>query len=233
MFKNIMVGCPIRNRAWILPQYLESLTNLEYPSENLYYCFVVNDSTDSTLSKLQTFAEEHPNQVNILVHDYAKLRSKSHLRGYYNFTHLAQLRNRLLMAFLESDCDFLFSVDSDIIMPPLSLKQLLADDCQIVSALVCNGHEVGNSDIYNILRCTKNGKWVYIQEFPRDRVFEVDCTGAAYLLKREVIEKYGIRYSSVDGAEDIGFCREAILRGLKVFCDGRVEGVHQMNEEQS
>ena len=232
MFKKIMIGCPIRNRAWILPSYLESLTSLEYPSKYLNYCFIVNDCTDSTLSLLDTFAAQHPNQVDIIVHDLGQRKSRSHLRGYYCFTHLAQLRNTLLSAFLKSNCDCLFSVDSDIIMPPISLQQLLADDCEIVSALVCNGHELGNTGIYNILRHTEEGRWIHMRDIPRDRIFEVDCTGAAYLLKREVIEMYGVRYSAAYGAEDIGFCRDAALKGLKIFCDGRVEGEHHMRENQ-
>lgn len=232
MHKKVMIGCPMRNRAWILPRYLESLTSLEYPSKYLNYCFIVNDCIDSTLSLLDTFANEHPNQVKILVHDLGERQSRSHLRGYYNFAHLAQLRNSLLSAFLKSDCDFLFSVDSDIVMPLISLKQLLADDCAIVSALVCTGHELGYTDIYNILRHTEEGRWIHIRDIPRDRIFEVDCTGAAYLLKREVIERYGIRYSAAYGAEDIGFCRNAALKGLKIFCDGRVEGKHHMWENQ-
>jgi hypothetical protein len=227
-----MIGCPIRNRAWILPEYLKSLTSLDYPAACLRYRFIVNDCIDSTLNILRTFADEHPHQVKIVTQDWGIRRTNSHLRGYYCLNHLARLRNQLLEAFLASDCHYLFSVDSDIIMPASSLKQLLADECEIVSALVCNGHEIGNASIYNILRRTADNRWVHILDFPRDRIFEVDCTGAAYLIKRNVIEDYGIRYSAFQGAEDIGFCREAGLLGLRIYCDGRVEGEHRMNESE-
>lgn len=227
-----MIGCPIRNRAWILPEYLKSLTSLDYPAACLRYCFIVNDCIDSTLNILRNFSHEHPHQVEIVIQDWGIRQTKSHLRGYYCLNHLARLRNQLLEMFLASDCHYLFSVDSDIIMPASSLKQLLADECEIVSALVCNGHEIGNAGIYNILKRTSENHWVHILDFPRDRVFEVDCTGAAYLLTRNVIENYGIRYSAFQGAEDIGFCREAALQGLKIFCDGRVEGEHRMSESQ-
>ena len=230
MVKKIMIGCPVRNRAWILPRYLKSISRLEYPSEYLRYCFIINDCIDSTPNLLADFARQQPSQVNVLIQNLESLQSRSHLRGYYRFTHLAKLRNFLLTAFLESDCDYLFSVDSDILLPPYALNRLLEDDCMIISALVCNGHELGDPGIYNILRHDRDGTWRHILNFPRDRVFEVDCTGAAYLLKREVIGRYGIRYSAAYGAEDIGFCQDAAYKGLKIFCDGRVEGEHHMRE---
>jgi glycosyltransferase involved in cell wall biosynthesis len=228
--KKIMIACPVRNRAWILPRYLKSISDLEYPSEYLCYCFVINDCIDSTPNLLADFARERPGQVKIIVQNLGRRQSKSHLRGYYHFAHLAQLRNILLLAFQKSDCDYLFSVDSDILLPPLALNTLLEDDCAIISALVCNGHELGDPSIHNILKHDGQGGWIAIRDFPRNRVFEVDCTGAAYLLKREVIDKYGVRYSATYGAEDIGFCQDAASKGLKIFCDGRVECEHHMRE---
>jgi len=232
MARNIMIGCPVRNRGWILPRYLECLSNQDYPSELLRYCFIVNDCIDTTPNLLADFARDKPGQVKIIEQNQGSYQSKSHMRGYYLFTHLASLRNILLTAFLESDCEYLFSVDSDILLPPYALNYLLEDDFRIISALVCNGHEMGDLGIYNILKHESDGTWRYIRDFPRNRVFEVDCSGAVFLLKREVIERYGIRYSAAYGSEDIGFCIAAAAKGLKIFCDGRVEGEHYMRETQ-
>lgn len=148
MFKKIMIGCPVRDRAWILPSYLENLRRLDYPFDYLNYCFVINDCTDSTPELLTSFARERPDKVNLVVQNLGNRRSRNHRRGYYSFSDLAWLRNTLLTAFLKSNCDYLFSVDSDILVPPLSLSCLLEDNCAIVSALVCNGHEVGDSGSY-------------------------------------------------------------------------------------
>ena len=45
---RVMIGCPVRNRAWILPDYLQHLRALKYPQEQIEYCFVINDSFDET-----------------------------------------------------------------------------------------------------------------------------------------------------------------------------------------
>jgi glycosyltransferase involved in cell wall biosynthesis len=229
MAEKIMIGCPVRNRAWSLTYYLTSIKRLAYPESRLEFCFIINDCIDETPQILEDFARRENGRVRLIYYDLGQ--KYGHLRGQYNFSQLARLRNRLLEAFLESDAAYLFSVDSDILVPVDSLSLLLQDDCDIVSALVCNGEEVGDNSIYNILVKDAAGNLVHCRDFPRDRVFPVDCTGAAYLIKRKVIASLGIRYSSDDGAEDIGFCRQAQEKGIGIFCDGRIECIHLMRED--
>ncbi len=227
--KKIMIACPVRNRAWSLLYYLTALKRLAYPKSQLEFCFIINDCIDGTPQILENFAREEKGRVKLIYYNLGQ--EYGHRRGQYSLWRLAQLRNRLLEAFMDSDATHLFSVDSDILVPADSLSILLQDDCDIVSALVCNGEEVGDSTIYNILTKDASGNLVYYRDFPRDRVFPVDCTGAAYLIKRKVIESMGIRYSAKEGSEDIGFCRQAQEKGAGIFCDGRIECIHLMREE--
>jgi cellulose synthase/poly-beta-1,6-N-acetylglucosamine synthase-like glycosyltransferase len=226
---RVLIGCPVRNRAWILPRYLQYLQKLDYPPHLLEFCFIVNDCHDSTPAVLEDFARKLPGRVRLI---YADIHSHhGHRRGQYNLHHLAYLRNLLLSAFLQSNCRYLFSVDSDIMVPSHALKQLLDDNCDIVSALVCNGHLLADQNLYNVLRI-ENGNYIHMRKVPRNRVFTVDCTGAAYLIKRKVVEEYGVRYSAENGAEDIGFCQMAQAKGLEICCDGRIECLHIMQEEE-
>lgn len=226
--KKVLIGCPVRNRAWILPRYLQSLRNLDYDSRDIEYCFIVNDSTDNTLEILKAFRDDVSNQVRII--NCNLQGSNGHQRGQYSFFHLAILRNILLDEFLRSDCEYLLSVDSDILLPPNTIKALQEPQCDIISALVCNGHEIGDEGIYNILNRNPYGRYEHIRNFPSDQIFEVDCTGAAYLIKRKVIEKYRVRYSASRGSEDIGFCEDAKAKGIKIYCNPQVVAEHVMHE---
>lgn len=228
MTNRIMVGCPVRNRAWVLPAYLDAMTSMDYPPEALQFCFVINNCQDDTPIILEDFARNCSSPVRLVEENQS--RPGGYKRGYYSLPQLAHLRNRLLREFLNSSCTHLFSVDSDIIMPAYGLQQLLTDNCPIVSALVCNGHELGDPGIFNVLKRDPEGNYRHIRDIPPRCLFPVDCTGAAYLIAREVVEEYGIRYAADQGAEDIGFCEEARQRGLGIYCDSRVEGLHLMNE---
>jgi GT2 family glycosyltransferase len=224
---KVMIGCPLRDRAWILPRYLDCLEKLHRNTFQPQYCFIINDCTDHSPQILAEFVHRQPGIVRLIEKNYDY--PGGHRRGQYKFGRLAELRNLLLKAFLESDCDYLFSLDSDILVPPGTLSRLVEDDCDIVSALVCNGHEIGDPGIYNILQRSSDGSYKHIRDFPRDQIFPVDCTGAAYLIKRAVITA-GVRYSNQRGGEDIAFCEAASNRGFNIFCDGRVECLHLMQE---
>jgi len=227
---RVLIGCPVRNRAWILPRYLQCLQKLDYPPDLLEYCFIVNGCEDNTPAVLEDFAAVCNGTARIIYADVPA--SHGHRRGQYNLQYLAYLRNLLLSAFLQTKCQYLFSLDSDILAPRQALKQLIADDCDIISALVCNGHLLKEQNLFNVLR-KENGNYVHMRNVPRDRVFTVDCTGAAYLIKRRVIEKYGVRYSAQNGAEDIGFCEMAQSMGITICCDGRIECEHIMHEPET
>ncbi|MGS0763111.1 glycosyltransferase [Syntrophomonas curvata] len=225
---KVMIGCPVRNRAWVLPSYLDCLQKLDKGLFEISYCFIINDCSDASPGILARFAREGPEPVTLIFKDHQQ--PGGFRRGEYSFSHLAKLRNFLLQAFLESDCNYLFSLDSDILVPPNTLVQLLRDQCDMVSALVCNGHELGDPGIYNILQRGGEGSYLHIRDFPRNQVFPVDCTGAACLIKRSVIEA-GTRYSGRRGGEDIAFCEAARTKGFGIFCDGRVECLHYMQEK--
>jgi cellulose synthase/poly-beta-1,6-N-acetylglucosamine synthase-like glycosyltransferase len=225
---RVMIGCPVRDRAWVLPQYLDRLQKLDKSLAEVRYCFIINNCSDASPQILTEFARQVPERVDLIFKDYPD--PGGFRRGEYNFSRLAELRNLLLQAFLESDCDYLFSLDSDILVPPYTLTQLLKDKCDVVSALVCNGREIGDLRIYNILARGREGNYRHMVHFPRDQIFPVDCTGAAYLIRRGVIAA-GVRYSGKHGAEDIGFCEAATDLGFGLFCDGRVECLHYMNEK--
>lgn len=245
MAAGVMIGCPVRNRAWILPRYLEHLAGLDYPRHLLEYCFIINDCSDHSAEILDEFAARPGIRAQLIHADNKPVSAAAlsfgasstagrsipgHARGRYSLSRLAALRNILLEAFIASDCQYLLSVDSDILVPPQTLRELLADNCQVVSALVCNGHQLSDPDIYNNLRRVGD-HYEFIRYFPRDRIFPVDCTGAAYLIGRDVIEDYGVRYSAEKGGEDIGFCESAVRQGIGLYCDGRLECQHIMEEK--
>ncbi len=222
---KVMIGCPVRNRAWILPEYLQCLEGINYPRDRMQYCFIINDCMDETEAILENFAQSHPEAVRLVIQNSYQ---QGYRRGEYSFRRLAQLRNLLLDEFLHSDCDYLFSVDSDVLVSPHILTDLINDNCDIVSCLVCNGHEVGDVSLYNVLYRNQQGHYLHMKNIPRTGIFRVDCTGAAYLIKRKVISQHGIKYSDIYGAEDIGFCEHASRKGLEIYCDGRMECSHIM-----
>lgn len=225
---RVLIGCPVRNRGWVLPRYLRCLRDLDYPQELIQYAFVVNNSSDDTLRILQEFAGQVTSPVIIAIKDMD--HPKSSERGAYNIRNLVTLRNILLSLFLASGCSHLFSVDSDILVSPESLPRLMCLNLPVVSFLVRNDLHLGDYGYYNICRL-ENGHYRPLTNFPRDYVIPVDCTGAGYLIQRWVIEDKGVRYHLHLQGEDAGFCDDARSKGIGLWCHTGIECRHLMKPE--
>ncbi len=222
---QVLIGCPVRDRGWVLPRYLECLSGLDYPQNRIEYAFIVNDSTDDTLAILQEFARWSTSPVHIILKNMGNRHSSS--RGAYNISNLVVLRNLLLQIFLETECSSLFSVDSDILITPESLKELVKLNLPVVSMLVRNDHHLGELGYYNIMRL-QGDHYRPLQDFPRSGPIPVDCTGAVYLIQRWVIEQSEVRYHPHRQGEDVGFCEDARSKGIGIWCHTGLESTHVM-----
>jgi len=62
------------------------------------------------------------------------------IRRKYTYTWLSHLRNKILKKCIKLNCDYLFSVDTDILIKKDLLNRLLEHKKHIVSALIYNGY---------------------------------------------------------------------------------------------
>lgn len=157
---------------------------------------------------------------------------------------IASARNRVVGRFLESGCDWLWLVDSDMAWSPGALDRLLAVGCPespIVGGL-CFGTVEGRLVPTIFDRITLQGVDVMVRvgQYPRDRLVKVAATGAAFLLvHRDVLVAVrDAKFSSVfpwfqeverDGehvGEDVEFCLRAGEVGFPVLVDTRVKVGH-------
>lgn len=218
---RILIGAPVRNRAWILPEYLKSIEGLMYLKSLISCCFILNDCEDNSKEILQAWKEKNKNKYNEIKilernfnnpNDYGEIgqgRSKRGLpsRKKYIYKTLAKLRNLLLQEASLSEVDYLFSIDSDILINPDVLTLLLSEQKDIIAALVHNG-EVN----YNFLPFSGGDRRVI-----PGRLFDAKVTGAVYIISRQVFSNPVIQYTDHTKGEDCGFCESARDQGFKCW----------------
>ena len=214
--KNILIGTPIRNREWILPAYLQALENLAYPKENLAFHFILNDSTDRSKEILYTWKQEKEKdyryiRITELNFDYptdwgeTRITTNESSINRFNkgYKALTILRNLLLdLAWLDMKVNYLFSIDSDIIVKSDILLNLLSEEKHIIAGLV-------NNDVMNYNFMPKG--------ITPKGTMEVNITGAVILVSRKVIDNKKVRYSPGKTGEDEGFCLSAKAQGFKSY----------------
>lgn len=233
MEPTVAIGCPIRNRDWNVRSYLLAMERLVYPKDKLGFVFLVNDSTDSTLDMLLEWKDKHKDEYqyidikNVNLGAIEDKRSAQVRREIYS--HLAIVRNMLLDMVKFQFPDYFFSVDSDILVQHNTLSSLVHNRKDICSAIVHNDRNINRkwpNRFVNIM-IKEDGKYKHYKDYPINDIFEVDVTGAVYLMSRPVYTT--IRYDWDKQGEDIAFCRNAKEAGFKIFCDSRLYCYHLMN----
>lgn len=225
---RILIGAPVHQRDWILPVYLKRLEELEYPEDLLSFAFVINDSTDESKAILKAWKEENSSryrQVHLAEKNLGfppDLRSNRHRDGI--FYRLVQARNALLD--LLTDEDYLFSIDTDILVQKHTLNWLLANQRDLCSALIFNDRR---RRFPNIMKVSEKGNLVHYRDFPRKQLFPVAVTGAVFLASRNLARS--TRYSFHPQGEDVAFCLEARRQGYQLWCDSRIRPRHVMYRE--
>jgi hypothetical protein len=222
LMKKVLLGAPVRDRGWILPRFIEHVKALRLDDILLDTLFIANDCQDNTVELL------NDSKFNVKEVNGLPSKTKGSIRGKYGYGHLANLRNILVEEFLKTDCDYLFSVDTDILLPKDSLVKLINHNKDICSMLVCNQNGRSGKRAHNIMEYNyKIGRMVHIHTWKENWLIPIDLTGASYLINREVLEA-GVRYKYDFQGEDVPFCKKAKELGFGIYCDTSLKPVHVM-----
>ena len=234
----IYIGSPVRNahgedetKAWILPEYLDGILRLDYPKDRITLSFLVNDCVDNSLDLLLNLRNAYKDQYRKIIVNSVDFKVLNYIRtggARVGYDHLAMIRNLWLDSL--SDEDYIFSVDTDIVMLPNTLSTLLSHNLDMCAALISN--LFGNFSICNILNLHTVQKKTHnpsepvrdfvvaahVQDIPQSEVIEIDVTGAVALMHRKIIDA-GVRFSDDKQGEDIAFCTAVKEAGFKIHCD--------------
>jgi Predicted glycosyltransferases len=140
----------------------------------------------------------------------------------------ARGRNLIIQQALESECDYILFVDDDCLLPPPTLKKLLAHDVDCVTGLYCMRNFPHNpiifSEAYDDGRC----RWMKLEDGQKGLI-EIAATGmGALLTKIEVFKKineshkYWVTLGELEAdhwCDDLSFFKRVREAGFKIHCD--------------
>ncbi|MHA1613851.1 MAG: glycosyltransferase family 2 protein [Candidatus Thorarchaeota archaeon] len=137
----------------------------------------------------------------------------------------AEARNKLVE---KSKADYLFFMDSDSLVTPQDLKQLVEDDKDIVSGVYFMRGMPYNPVIYKT--CWQGG-FKFLHDVG-DGLERIDgCGMGCCLIKRHVFEKvrspwFEFNMLGNGSTEDFDFCRKASQEGFQLWADWRIKIGH-------
>jgi hypothetical protein len=166
---TVLIGCPINHqREWVVQYYLDHLYKINYPKTSIHLAFLYNypknasnEDIDNTLCFLRKFKQEHESKYKkISIWEATTNYEDSRVKGR-RFDIFARLRNEWLS--MRTDEDYIFSIDSDILVPiqrdangvefSSILTQMIDWNKPVVAALIYNGKTLGNmgDDAFNFM----------------------------------------------------------------------------------
>lgn len=141
------------------------------------------------------------------------------------------VRNDIAQYVIDHDYDYLFSVDSDIVVPPNTLSRFLEQDRDMITGVYIQ--RIPNTHVVEVYGATPGGgrqqiPWDLLKG--RGTVEVAGCGFGCVLIKRSVLE--GVEsprfeyHSALDHrntvSEDVIFCVKATNAGFTIWADTRV-----------
>lgn len=228
---RVLITAPARQEPKIFELYRESIANLILPDGVILDTyFVVNNCPE--IIPLMRVGDTYTTVDND--EEYSKTHN-DHLWTRSNMSAMERLRNYTIKYALEHDYDYWFSVDTDLILHPMTLASLLEADKDIISELFFTT----SKDVYrwcNAWMCDQySGHPPAWENTPG--IYPCGMTGACTLVKRKVLEA-GVNYTRIPNilnaltGEDRYFCVRAAVHGFELWIDNKYPPDHLYTEAE-
>lgn len=226
--KKILITAPLRQDADVFREYQKGLDALQVPEGyEVSRFFVVNDCPE-VIPEIR--------DAEYIIADNNEAYEKTHNDHLWTLSlmwRMAELRNMTIRKMLDGGYDYWFSVDTDIVLHPWTLYNLLEADKDIVSeifwTMAPNGHEWCNAWMVDQSAGMR-------EEWKKPGLYRVGMTGACTLVKRKVFEA-GVDYSRIPNietalrGEDRHFCVRAACAGFEMWIDSHAPATHLYTRE--
>ena len=228
--KNILISAPVNENEEIFKMYLESLRNLKVPKNyNIFKLFTLHNCEH--LSKYINGKNEM-----FAIYNNETIYKKddiTHSWDNENFKDVIKMKNHILNIVRKNDFDYVFFVDSDLILRTETLEQLLKADKDMIAEIFWtkwdsseNGKFMPNVWRYDSYSFTDG----LIEELKQKGLYRVGMTGACTLIKRKLIDA-GVNWNPVNNIsfsswEDRAFCIRTAVLGFEIWIDTHFPAFH-------
>lgn len=251
--KKVLIASPVRQNPKILKEFLFGLKHLERNNLQVDLAFIDNNSEEISSKLLQKMVIKNSIKtiINIDTKDTYACNEETHHWSNGVIWKVAEFKNTLIRMALEQNYDYIFLVDSDLILHPKTLTHLVSLNKDIVSEVFWTKWfekqiylpQVWMTDEYNFFTREENEEvsvdvaTIRIEKFikmlEQKGIYKVGGLGACTLISRDAIQKgvsFGKIYNLSFAGEDRHFCIRAVALGLELYADTHYRPFHIYRE---
>ncbi|KJS21271.1 MAG: glycosyl transferase [Clostridiaceae bacterium BRH_c20a] len=252
---KILIGSPIRQKPAILTEFLQSLLRLEKENISVDFLFIDDNELEESRKLLNDFSCQL-GKIEIIkgdkVNQYLCDEGSHHWQEALIWK-VAEYKDYMINTAAAKNYDFLFLIDSDIILHPRTLMHLISTQKDIISEIFWTKWkpdvpplpQVWVSDQYNLFYRARNQE--LSQEEANSRIngflhclqipgiYEVGGLGACTLISQKSLRS-GVSFKEISNlsfwGEDRHFCIRAEALGFKLFVDTFYPAFHIYRESE-
>ena len=231
---KILIGTPICDtKLYSWKDYVKSVKSLKVPKGMIGHIYIVDTSNEIDAVKFevedQGFIYKHLGLWQKSRNDYAKKMDK-----------IVAARNEIFKYATKNKYDYIFFIDSDVIVPNNTIIQLANG---LKENIIISGFYPGMTEYGLPIPSAKlilKGK---IIDFPDNlldnKIHKVNLIGlGCCLIPKEIFTKYKFRcergkYGDLLKSEDWCFCEDIAKQGIEILFDTGISAKHQIIEQSN
>ena len=245
---RILIGSTVRQKPEILKEFLQSLAELDRSEMNCDFLFFDNNESEESSNLLRTFTVSGSNTylTGEPPHSPYQCTDETHMWTTILVWKVAAYKDFILQYAFENNYSHVFLVDSDLVLHPFTLQQLLSASVDIISEIFWTEWTPGTGMLpqvwmYGQYRLVPEIDPVVNPEMYKQEslkvlnmlqipgLYQVGGLGACTLISRRAIAA-GVRFSRIGNldywGEDRHFCIRASVLGLKLYVDTHLPAYH-------
>lgn len=257
--KKLLIASPIKQRSEVLKLFLKSIRRQKIESNYEVHYYFIDDNNDSESKKELVAFETELDNVYLKAGDI-ELEQQYVTSEYTHYWtnslvwKVAKFKNSILKYALENDFEYVFLIDSDILMHPQTINNLMSKNKEIISEIFwtkwtpnsselpqvwCHDHYIQFeiNELESLEQLSENDITLrtleFINKIKEPGVYEVGGLGACTLIHKSAIEK-GVNFDKVKNitfwGEDRHFCIRASVLGIGLYVDTNFPAFHIYRE---
>lgn len=246
---KVLIGTSVNKKNQITDAFLESVSNLKHEGIEVNYLFI-DDNEDEESSKLLKEFECENQGVKVYIgkkEDKFLCDDKTHYWTDNLVNKVIEYKNLIISEAVSQDYDYLFLVDSDLILHPKTLNNLISSRKDIISEIFWTSWDHNSEPMPNVWLIDNYSMFLegkdenlsfakkslrtaeFLVKLRKPGIYEVGGLGACTLISKKALNK-GVNFNKIHNlsfwSEDRHFCVRCVVLGFHLYVDTHYPAYH-------
>ncbi len=242
---KVLVSSPVRQSPFILKEFLLEIAKIDRKGIELDYLFINDNTEDLSFRLLNAYSVEGS---KVILWDSEKddnylCDEKTHHWNDNLFSKVASFKNRMIEYAMSNKYDYIFFIDSDILIRSETVLHLISQKKEIISEIFWTKWKPDHFYLPQVwlydqktmhepddFKNPNEGTIEFLKKLSNPGVYKVGGLGACTLISRSAMEK-GVNFNPIYNVrflrgEDRFFCVRAAVLGIELYVDTHYPAYH-------